>query len=88
MSAGSGFTCALRPTQLIDCWDINGSDTGSNAASTAAIENVPRGLYTAVSAGGSFACALRTNTSVVCWGPPPFAVWDPFAAPATGQIRQ
>ncbi|MCY3585564.1 MAG: hypothetical protein OXG76_07660 [Acidimicrobiaceae bacterium] len=101
VSAGSGFTCALRPAQLIDCWDINGGDAssidGGNGDGTddnldlgiaPRIENVPRGLYTAVSAGGTFACALRTNTSVVCWGSSPFAVWDPFAAPATGQIRQ
>ena len=95
VSAGSGFTCALRPTRLIDCWRIGGGTTGGNAgndagdsdgsdgSSTAGIEDVPRGRYTAVSAGGSFACALRTNTSVVCWGDHPGSVWDPFGTSLT-----
>jgi len=80
VSAGSGVTCALRPTQLIDCWDINGSDTG--------IQSVPRGFYTAVSAGGTFACALRTNTGVVCWGDHPAEIWDPFGTSTTTPVRQ
>ena len=57
VSAGGGYTCAIRTNGEITCWGWN-----INRETDA-----PAGSFGAVSAG-SHACAIRTNGEIVCWG--------------------
>jgi hypothetical protein len=59
VSAGSGFTCALRTNGTLACWGYNRE--GETAA--------PLGTYTQVSAGQYHSCAIRaSDRAIVCWG--------------------
>ena len=70
ISAGQGFTCAIRTDETLDCWGEDG--LGQTEA--------PPGTFSVVSAGGNHACAVRTTGAVACWG------YDAYgqASPLTG----
>ena len=58
VSAGWGYSCALRKDGTATCW-------GGNARGQA---DAPDGALTQVSAGGLHTCGLRTEGTVTCWG--------------------
>ena len=58
VSAGHGFTCAIRTSGAIACWGWN--EYG--------LTDAPDGAFRAVSAGFFHACGLRENGKIECWG--------------------
>lgn len=60
ISAGAGFTCAIKADDTPMCWgDPNGGQT-----------TIPAGLGTVkqIDAGDSHTCAIKTDGTPVCWG--------------------
>ena len=71
VTAGHGFTCALRRSGKVHCWGRN--DYGQLGRGTVTAEpgaGDVAGLTDAVAVTASWqhACALRRDGSVVCWG--------------------
>ena len=58
ISAGQGFTCAIRIDDTLGCWGDN----------RFGLTEAPSGTFSVVSAGGNHACAVKTNGAVSCWG--------------------
>ena len=62
-SAGDGYTCAIRTTGEIVCFE------DSRPHHTFAMSSPVAGKFTAVSAGdATHSCAIDTDKTVVCWG--------------------
>lgn len=71
VSAGAGFTCALRRDGAAYCWGDNDHGelgTGTRGASLAPAPVSTPLKFSSVSAGSSFACALTTDGAAYCWG--------------------
>ncbi|MFL5619068.1 MAG: trypsin-like peptidase domain-containing protein [Gemmatimonadaceae bacterium] len=71
VSAGSGFTCALRRDGAAFCWGSNdhgelGSGARAASPSPAPVSTPLR--FASVSTGSTFACALTTDGRAYCWG--------------------
>jgi len=71
VSAGAGFTCALRRDGAAFCWGDNDHGelgTGTRGSSLAPVPVSTEQKFASVSAGWSFACALTTSGAPYCWG--------------------
>lgn len=71
VSAGAGFTCALRRDGAAFCWGSNDDGelgTGTRASSLAPVGVSTQLRFASVSAGWGFACALTTVGAAYCWG--------------------
>lgn len=71
VSAGSGFTCALRRDGTAFCWGSNDHGELGNGARGSSLAPVPVSTeqrFASVSAGWSYACALTTSGAPYCWG--------------------
>ncbi|HKH92641.1 MAG TPA: trypsin-like peptidase domain-containing protein [Gemmatimonadaceae bacterium] len=71
VSAGTGFTCALRRDGAAFCWGSNDHGelgSGTRGASTAPIAVSTPLRFASVSAGSTFTCALTTDGVPYCWG--------------------
>jgi alpha-tubulin suppressor-like RCC1 family protein len=71
VSAGEGFTCALRRDGTAFCWGSNdhgelGSGARAEALSPAPVSTSLK--FASVSAGSTFTCALTTDGRPYCWG--------------------
>lgn len=70
ITAGGGFTCAMRSGGLVACWgnNVSGQLGDGTTTSRAVPQNVP-GIAgaKAISAGDTSVCALMAN-GVKCWG--------------------
>ena len=76
LSAGTGFTCALRRDGTAFCWGSNdhgelGSGIRASSASPVPVSTSLK--FASVSAGSTFTCALTTDGHPYCWGN---AGWD------------
>ena len=61
IETGTGYTCALTQTKLVECW---GSMTGTTTPKTIpSLQNV-----ISLSANGNHACAIVEGNTVKCWG--------------------
>ena len=71
VSAGSGFSCALRRDGAAFCWGDNEHGelgTGTRGSSLSPVPVSTEQRFASVSAGWSFACALTTSGAPYCWG--------------------
>ena len=71
VSAGAGFTCALRRDGAAYCWGDNDHGqlgSGARGASASPVPVATSLRFASVSAGWSFACALTTEGQPYCWG--------------------
>ena len=71
VSAGAGFTCALRRDGAAFCWGDNDHGELGNGTRGSSLAPVPVSTeqkFATVSAGWSFACALSTSGAPYCWG--------------------
>jgi alpha-tubulin suppressor-like RCC1 family protein len=71
VSAGEGFTCALRRDGAAFCWGSN--DHGELGSGTRGASSTPIAVSTplrfaSVSAGSTFTCALTIEGAPYCWG--------------------
>ncbi len=73
ITAGIGFTCAVKQDSTVACWGYNyagqfgnGTYTGSHSSSPTPVTGLTG--VTAVTAGGYHACALKQDHTVACWG--------------------
>lgn len=71
ISAGGGFTCALRAGGTVDCWGNNVA--GQLGDGTTTPRSTPRQVpgivgATAIAAGDTSVCARLSDGSVDCWG--------------------
>jgi alpha-tubulin suppressor-like RCC1 family protein len=71
LTAGEGFTCAIRRSDQVMCWGQNnkgqlGNGTLTDSASPVLVAGLTG--VTSVSAGWDFVCALLTDGEVTCWG--------------------
>jgi alpha-tubulin suppressor-like RCC1 family protein len=71
VSAGAGFTCALRRDGTAFCWGSNdhgelGSGTRGGSLSPVPVSTALK--FASVSAGWSYACALTIAGAPYCWG--------------------
>lgn len=71
VSAGSGFSCALRRDGTAFCWGSNdhgelGSGARADAPSPLPVSTSLK--FASVSTGSTFACALTTDGHAYCWG--------------------
>ena len=71
VSAGEGFSCALRRDGAAFCWGSNdhgelGSGARAEATSPAAVATALK--FASVSTGSTFTCALTTDGKPYCWG--------------------
>jgi len=71
VSAGAGFSCALRRDGAAFCWGSNDHGelgSGTRGASLDPVR-VSTGLrFASISTGATFACALTTEGAAYCWG--------------------
>ena len=76
VSAGGGYTCAIRADSTLVCWGAHADDP-------------PDGYYTDVSAGGGHSCAIKTDQTIDCWGWNDYGQADPpdgqYTAIAAGE---
>ena len=71
ITAGSGFSCALRRDGAAFCWGSNDDGelgTGTRGSSLAPVPVSTQLKFASVSAGSSFACGLTTVGAAYCWG--------------------
>jgi len=72
VSAGGGFTCALRRDGTAFCWGSNDhGELGNGARGNGSLTPVAVSTdqkFASVSAGWSYACALTTSGAPYCWG--------------------
>ena len=73
VSAGNGFTCAIRSDHELVCW---GSNNDGKATP-------PAGEFTAVSAGFEHACAVKSDATLACWG---YNFGEPITPPAGSYV--
>jgi len=71
VSAGAGFTCALRRDGAAFCWGSNdhgelGNGTRGSSPSPVPVSTALK--FATVSAGWSYACALTITGAPYCWG--------------------
>jgi alpha-tubulin suppressor-like RCC1 family protein len=83
VSAGAGFTCALRRDGAAYCWGANdhgqlGNGTRGSSLSPAPVSTALK--FASISAGWAFACALTVAGAPYCWG----NAQDDDAGPGTG----
>jgi alpha-tubulin suppressor-like RCC1 family protein len=58
VSAGAGYSCAIKVDQTITCWGLDDHGEGTP----------PLGTFTAIDAGAHHACAIRSDGTAECWG--------------------
>ena len=58
MSAGSGYSCALRADDTIACW---GSNLGGKS-------DAPNSFFRAINGRGTAICGTRNDNTLRCWG--------------------
>lgn len=71
VSAGEGFSCAVRDDGASFCWGSNEHGevgTGSRAASLPPSSLSATLAFASVSAGSGFACGLTIEGAAYCWG--------------------
>ena len=71
VSAGAGFTCALRRDGTMFCWGSNDHGTLGTGTRGGSLSPVPVSTplkFASVSAGWSYACALTIAGAPFCWG--------------------
>ena len=71
VSAGEGFSCALRRDGTAFCWGSNEHGelgTGARAATTSPAPVSTSLKFASVSTGSTFACALTIDGRPYCWG--------------------
>jgi alpha-tubulin suppressor-like RCC1 family protein len=71
VSAGEGFSCALRRDGTAFCWGSNDHGelgTGTRGASLEPVRVSTALRFASVSTGSTFACALTTDGEAYCWG--------------------
>ena len=71
VSAGEGFSCALRRDETAFCWGSNDHGelgTGARGASLEPVRVATPLKFASVSTGSTFACALTTEGAAYCWG--------------------
>ena len=71
VSAGEGFSCALRRDGAAFCWGSNDHGelgTGTRGASLEPVRVSTALRFASVSTGSTFACALTTDGAAYCWG--------------------
>ena len=71
VSAGEGFSCALRRDGAAFCWGSNDHGelgTGARGASLEPVRVSTALRFASVSAGSTFTCALTTGGEAFCWG--------------------
>ena len=71
VSAGEGFSCALRRDGAAFCWGSNDHGelgTGTRGASLEPVRVSTQLRFASVSAGSTFACGLTTEGEAFCWG--------------------
>ncbi|MEZ4321740.1 MAG: MopE-related protein [Myxococcota bacterium] len=69
VSAGTAFTCAVKPDDTLWCWGRNNHGQLGNGTLDGALSPVQvPGSWVDVRAGGSFTCATRSDQSLWCWG--------------------
>jgi alpha-tubulin suppressor-like RCC1 family protein len=71
VSAGGGFSCALRRDGTAFCWGSNDHGelgTGTRGASLEPARVSTPLKFASVSTGSTFACALTTEGAAYCWG--------------------
>jgi hypothetical protein len=71
VSAGPGYTCALRSSGVVECWGMGvkgdlGTLEDEASPTPVAVAGLP--AATSVSAGEDVACALLVSGEVDCWG--------------------
>jgi alpha-tubulin suppressor-like RCC1 family protein len=98
VSAGAGFSCAVRTDGTVACWGMNadgelGDDSGTGTLVPRALPGVHDAIE--VSAGRTGACVRRRSGEVWCWGarpPNPDAgtpkTWLPHAVAALSTVRR
>jgi alpha-tubulin suppressor-like RCC1 family protein len=96
VSAGNGYTCAVRTDGSLWCWGYNGLGQlgdGTTSNSTVPEQVLPLGNHVLeVSTGGdSTTCARLSDHSLTCWGgpvlsPPPFPPPPPPPVPALPRV--
>jgi alpha-tubulin suppressor-like RCC1 family protein len=98
VSAGAGFSCAVRADATVACWGMNAhGELGDGSSSGSLVPRELPGLDDAleVSAGRTGACVRRRSGEVWCWGarpPNPDAAtpktWLPHAVTALSNVRR
>ena len=71
VSAGEGFSCAVRRDGTAFCWGSNDHGelgTGARGASLEPVRVSTALKFASVSTGSTFACALTTDGAAYCWG--------------------
>ena len=71
VSAGEGFSCALRRDGTAFCWGSNDHGelgTGTRGASLQPVRVSTDLKFASISTGSTFACALTTEGAAYCWG--------------------
>lgn len=71
ISAGAGFTCAVRVDHTVWCWGENGSMQLGRPLTTpfdATPLRIPGVAAVGVAAGSGHVCALLVTREVACWG--------------------
>ena len=71
ITAGSGYTCALRQTGTITCWGNNEDGqlgNGTKTDSSVPVEVLGINDATQITAGSGYTCALRQTGTITCWG--------------------
>ena len=71
VSAGEGFSCALRREGTAFCWGSNDHGelgTGTRGASLEPVRVTTALGFASISTGSTFACALTTDGEAYCWG--------------------
>jgi alpha-tubulin suppressor-like RCC1 family protein len=71
VSAGEGFSCALRRDGAAFCWGSNDHGelgSGARAEATSPVPVATALKFASVSTGSTFTCALTTDGKPYCWG--------------------